>query len=78
MKRNKIKQIAKKVISNLKDVSNNVEFKIGVDVEIVPKPCVRLFAHLYKLHKIQNEKVGKNGDSKSDNKSLPDNDEGFV
>lgn len=78
MNGNKIKKLSKKITSALKGMSDGVEFKIGVDVELVPKPCVKLFAHIYKLQKMREEKVKKDGSSKTSNESLQDNDEGVV
>ena len=78
MKRNKIKQISKKIVSALKEASRDIEFKMGVDVELVPKPTVRFFAHIHKLRKMLDDKVKQNGNSKSDNQSLQDNDESII
>ena len=78
MKRNKVKQISKKIVSALKEASKDVEFKMGVDVELVPKPCIRFFAHIYKLRKMMDDKVKENGNSKSNNSSIPDDDEGSI
>lgn len=79
MKRNKINQLSKKIVSALKEVSKDIEFKVGVDVEITHEPCIRCFAHIYRLRKILDEgKVDKNGNAKSNNQSLQDDDESVI
>ena len=78
MKRNKIKQLSKKIVSTLKEASKNVEWKIGVEVEVVPKPQIRFFAHIYKLQKMLNKRVKQDGDSTRDNQSIQDGDESSI
>jgi len=60
----KIRRVAKEIMETLKKVSASFDFEGGVEVEIIPKPVVKLYAKIFKYRSL---KKGKNGGNREKN-----------
>lgn len=73
----KIRAISERIVSALKRMSENVDVKIGVEVEVIPQPVVKFFAEVHKYHKLMKSKERNKQDENREerNKRLQSHDE---
>lgn len=73
----KIRAISERIVSALKEISENVEIEVGVEVDVVPKPVVRFFAGIHKYRKLMKSKGRNRQDENREecNKRLQSHDE---
>lgn len=76
----KIRRISKRIVSALKEIPENIEIEIGVEIEVIPKPIVRFFAEIHKYRKLMKTKRQntKNENRKKRNKRLQSHDESSI
>jgi len=74
----KIRAISERIVSALKAIWEDVGLEFGVEIEVVPKPVIKLFAGIYKYRKLmkREERNGEHGNREKRNKSLQNHDEG--
>ena len=75
-KTGKVRKTAKKIMALLKQVSEDIDVKCGAEIDLLPRPVVKLFFEIQKLHSLtKKEHVKRNGNRKKRGKRLHSNDE---
>ena len=76
-KMEKIKETSKRIVKLLKQIPVDVSIKGGAELDLIPKPVVKLFVEIHILSSLLKEKCAKqDADRKEGGKRLHSNDEG--